>query len=61
MMEIDQGTLIARVITGITGIAGLVIAGFIGFKIIQALAAFVDAFQGQHEPSGDDKNGQEEQ
>jgi len=45
-MPSDQGTVIGQVIAGI---AGLLIGGFILFKIIQAIAAFIGALQGPPE------------
>jgi len=54
----DQGTLLGQ---AITGAAVLIIGGFIGYKIIRAIAAFVDALQGVSEPTSADKDKEEDQ
>ena len=57
-MQPDQGTLLGQ---AITGAAVLIIGGFIGYKIIRAIAAFVDALQGVSEPTSADKDKEEDQ
>ena len=56
-MQPDQGTLVGQVIAGI---AGLLIGGFILFKIIQAIAAFIDALQGRPEKPTEDEDDDED-
>jgi hypothetical protein len=54
----NQGTLLGQ---AITGILILLTGGFIVYKIIRALAAFVDALQGGPHPlEDDDKEKQED-
>ena len=50
-MEANQGTLLGQ---AIVGIVILVIGGFIAYKIIRGLAAFVDALQGGPHPLDDE-------
>lgn len=52
-MEADQRTLLEQ---AVAGMAILIIGGFIAYKIIRALAAFVDALQGEPEPLVEDKD-----
>jgi hypothetical protein len=50
-MEADQATLLGQVVGGI---AVLLIGGFIVYKMIQGIAAFVDALQGGPHPTDAD-------
>ena len=53
-MAADQGTLIGQVVAGIVGLA---IGAFIILRVIQAIAAFVNALEGKEsvdEGSGDE-------
>jgi len=52
-MQPDQGTLIEQVIAGI---AILLIGGFILFKMIQAIAAFIGALEGRPEKPTEDED-----
>ena len=52
-MQPDEGTLIQQAIFGVIALAG---AGFIGYKIIRALAAFVEALEGDPETPIEHRN-----
>ena len=52
-MQPDQGSLIGHVVVGLVSLGLL---GFIGYKVVQALAVFVNTLEGRPEPAIEDED-----